>query len=610
MSTVVTPLSGFAGTTWVGGFTFPYPDIHFHDTTGDIYAAALSLDTGDLPAMLCMVGITSGDTPFNGATATFGGLAATGTSVIAGGVNVSIGTAFSMMAFLFTWDASNPPADGDLIVTLDILPGFFGNIAIAQPFLFSGVDPDANANFNAGANAAAVNDFSSGPGATSVGPLPGVNGAQALAMYIAYGNGIGFPPTFSFPNDYQNSTNDSIIDGVTALGAVTSDGNFDATWSGAHGFYAGSTAMVVQIVPTPTVTVPDLTGLTQAAATTALTDAGLAAGVVSSLFSQAVPVGLVFLQAIAPGTIVAPGTAVGFTLSLGPQFAIVPDVRGDIVAEARSAITTAGLVTGTATGVVDPNTPIGNVATQFPAPGTLVPFGSSVDIGISFLTPDFDVDQTVISQYANSPTILALVEDFAQWFDPNQDLQDFYLAVWNIETAYGFGLDIWGIILGVSRVIPIPGTSGAFGFDNTDVPSDWENFGNRNNALAGGPFFSGQISTGSYRLDDGPYLTLLLTKALANICATTAPALNALITSLFPGRGRCYTQDLGGMEMAYFFNFALTSIELSILEFSGVLAHPAGVGVSINVVPEDLFGFKEAGTLSKPFNFGVFHHGT
>lgn len=358
-----------------------------------------------------------------------------------------------------------------------------------------------------------------------------------------------------------------------------------------------------------TITVPNVIGLTQAAATTVITGALLTLGIVSTGYSISVPAGLVFQQSPSPGDVVAAFDPVNITLSLGPQFAVVPNVVGLSAGVAKSLITAAGLISGTVFGVVDPTTPIGDVSVQSPIAGLHVAFGSAVNLGISFLVTEFDIDATVISQYANSPTILALVEDFGQWFDPAANIQDFYLTVWNIDTAVGFGLDIWGIILGVSRVVPIPGTSGSFGFDNADVPADWENFGNRDNPNAGGPFFSGQISTGSYRLDDGPYLTLLLTKALANVCATTAPALNALISNLFPGRGRCYTVDLGDMQMAYHFNFALTSIELAILEFSGVLAHPAGVGVSIQVVPESLFGFKEAGTLAKPFNFGVFYNG-
>ena len=78
--------------------------------------------------------------------------------------------------------------------------------------------------------------------------------------------------------------------------------------------------------------------------------------------------------------------------------------------------------------------------------------------------PAFDIDQTLISQYANSPTLTQLVQDFGQWFDPTANLTAFYDTVWNLDTAAGFGQDIWGRILGVSRLVPIPGTAGAFGF--------------------------------------------------------------------------------------------------------------------------------------------------
>jgi Protein of unknown function (DUF2612)/PASTA domain len=352
--------------------------------------------------------------------------------------------------------------------------------------------------------------------------------------------------------------------------------------------------------------IPNVVGLTQIAATLAITSAGFTLGPITSTYSATVAPGLVALQLPVAGTLADPGTPVAITLSLGSPEVVVPDVIGMTAALAESTIAGAQLVTGAISGILDPDISIGSVGTQNPLPGTIVFAGTPVDLGISFIVPEFDVDATVISQYANSPTILAMVANFAEYFDPAQNLQSFYLDVWNIDTAIGFGLDIWGRILGVSRVIPIPGTSGAFGFENSDTPPDWENFGNLNDVLSGGPFFSGQISGNSYKLNDGPYRTLLLTKALGNICATTAPALNALITNLFPGRGRCYTRDGGAMTMTYVFEFPLTTIEYAILAYSGVLAHPAGVGVNINVAAGGFLGFAEALPGVEPFNFGVF----
>lgn len=216
--------------------------------------------------------------------------------------------------------------------------------------------------------------------------------------------------------------------------------------------------------------------------------------------------------------------------------------------------------------------------------------------------PPFNVEATVLSQYANSPVMSALTEAFGEWFDPTANIQSFYATVWDIDQAEGFGLDIWGRILRVSRVIPIPGTNGAFGFETSDVPPDWENFG-------GGPFFGGEVSGGSYKLLDDPYRTLLLTKALANICTTTAPALNAIVSNLFPGQGRAFVIDRGGMAMTYFFEFAVSPIDYAILAFSGVLPHPAGVQVNVIVIPGGKFGFNEAGEFVEPFDFGTFYNG-
>jgi uncharacterized protein DUF2612 len=104
---------------------------------------------------------------------------------------------------------------------------------------------------------------------------------------------------------------------------------------------------------------------------------------------------------------------------------------------------------------------------------------------------------------------------------------------------------------------------------------------------------------------------LILAKALANISATTAPALNQLISNLFPGAGRAFTLDhgnsnsaAGGMAMTYVFEFPLSTIDYAILAFSGVLPHPAGVLVNVQNTPDAFFGFKEGN--GQPFGQGIF----
>lgn len=119
----------------------------------------------------------------------------------------------------------------------------------------------------------------------------------------------------------------------------------------------------------------------------------------------------------------------------------------------------------------------------------------------------------------------------------------------------------------------------------------------------------GNAGTQGLVLADAPFRQLILTKALANITPTTIPALNALLSQLFAGRGRCYVQDYGGMKMAYTFEFALQPYELAILTQSGVTPRPAGVKLYINQVRSSFFGFAGGGAGARPFNYGTFAPG-
>lgn len=211
-----------------------------------------------------------------------------------------------------------------------------------------------------------------------------------------------------------------------------------------------------------------------------------------------------------------------------------------------------------------------------------------------------DVERTIVSQYSNSPTLVRLVTDMNQYVDQRANFDAFFDLVWNVDTAVGFGLDIWGRIVGVGRLLRLPSNDPIFGYSNSDVPPDWQPFGQ-------GVFFPGDQATQAFLLPDDAYRTLILTKALSNIVATNAASLNQLLRNLFPGRGKCYVQDLGNMAMRFIFEFALSNTEYAILTQSGALPHPAGVAYSVVVIPTgSLFGFVEAGTF-RPFDFGVFY---
>lgn len=204
---------------------------------------------------------------------------------------------------------------------------------------------------------------------------------------------------------------------------------------------------------------------------------------------------------------------------------------------------------------------------------------------------------TVISQYANSPTILQLIDSMNGYIDPRADLAGFYDYVWNIETAQGFGLDVWGKIVGVSRTFRYLGDQDCFGFEEGVVYQPFDQ----------APFFTSELYT-VVNLDDDDYRRLILIKALANISRMNAKTINILLRQLFDGR-RCYVMDLGGMKMRYVFEFVLTNLEYAMFAQSGAVPRPAGVDVSIVMLaPTETFGFDGSGL--QPFDQGVLYSPT
>ena len=185
------------------------------------------------------------------------------------------------------------------------------------------------------------------------------------------------------------------------------------------------------------------------------------------------------------------------------------------------------------------------------------------------------VFQTFISQYANSPRILALINDWNADIDPSVDLNNFFNAEWNVSTATGWGLDVWGRIVGVSRNVRLLTGGPWFGFLGQ---TEAEPF---NQGTFYGPFNSPYTV---YPLNDDDFRLLIMTKALANISSCSSQSLNALLTKLFsvsnPG-SYCYVVDNLDMTITLAFNFILTNLQLAILTQTGVMSFPSGVSISI-----------------------------
>jgi beta-lactam-binding protein with PASTA domain len=131
------------------------------------------------------------------------------------------------------------------------------------------------------------------------------------------------------------------------------------------------------------VSVPNVVGLTQAAATTSITSAGLVVGTVTTQSSSTVAAGSVISEAPTAGTSVNTGSAVNLVVSSGPAQVSVPNVVGLTQAAATTSITSAGLVVGTVTTQSSSTVASGTVISEAPTAGTSVNTGSAVNLVVS-----------------------------------------------------------------------------------------------------------------------------------------------------------------------------------------------------------------------------------
>jgi uncharacterized protein (TIGR03437 family) len=136
-------------------------------------------------------------------------------------------------------------------------------------------------------------------------------------------------------------------------------------------------------LPAATVAVPNVVGLAQAAASTAIQNASLALGTVTNQASATIPSGSVISQNPAAGTQVAAGSTVALVVSTGPPQVTVPNVAGMTQTAAATAIQAAGLVVGTVTMQSSTTVAAGRVISQNPGAGTQLSQGASVSLVVS-----------------------------------------------------------------------------------------------------------------------------------------------------------------------------------------------------------------------------------
>lgn len=217
--------------------------------------------------------------------------------------------------------------------------------------------------------------------------------------------------------------------------------------------------------------------------------------------------------------------------------------------------------------------------------GTIVPWVNSLGAYVGWLSnnqvsaTDFTWTQTLLSQYVDSPTITSLLSFYNDAVDPSLDIFNVYNNIWNVLTAVGNGLDIWGKIVGVSRYLNTNTSGTYFGFE--EALSGLTGSQPFNQA----PFYLGSTATTTYTLSDEQYRRLILVKAAFNISNNTVPSINELLRIEFgtptsggnEPYGQAWVIDNLNMSLTYYLEFIPTEAQIAIITNSGVFPRPAGV---------------------------------
>jgi beta-lactam-binding protein with PASTA domain len=260
----------------------------------------------------------------------------------------------------------------------------------------------------------------SGTGATGAGNA--TTGAPTVSLVTTQPGSF----VYGVGNDWDHATARTLASGQAMVHQWVDSATGDTYWvqnRTAPVAAAGSTALLNDTAPTtdrwnfasvevlagpgaPAVVVPSVVNLTQSAATTGITNAGLVVGTVTTASSATVPSGSVISQSPTAGTSVASGSAVNLVVSTGPQLVVVPSAVNLTQAAATSAITDAGLVVGTITTASSATVPSGSVISQNPPSGTSAAVGSAVSLVVSTgpAAAGISVDATVFSDGAGTRT--------------------------------------------------------------------------------------------------------------------------------------------------------------------------------------------------------------
>ncbi|UCF88606.1 MAG: PASTA domain-containing protein [bacterium] len=149
---------------------------------------------------------------------------------------------------------------------------------------------------------------------------------------------------------------------------------------------------------TPSVFIPDLSGLTLRKAELQLAQAGLTLGKIGHTHDDETPPGSVITQSPAPGHFVARNSGIDLLLGDGPRPAVylLPDMTGFPMETVLSRIRDWKMRSGRIMEIVDETVPPGTVAALTPPPGSAVTEGQSIHLTVTKMPGPAEPAQVVL----------------------------------------------------------------------------------------------------------------------------------------------------------------------------------------------------------------------
>ena len=199
---------------------------------------------------------------------------------------------------------------------------------------------------------------------------------------------------------------------------------------------------------------------------------------------------------------------------------------------------------------------------------------------------------TVQSQYSASPRILALAGLYWDMLNPGSEIQTMLDDMLNPSTARGYGLDVWGRIVGIKRAtVPVSGEYLAFDPDPMSNPD-----GDSWNNAPFNPLTPQGLAT------DSVFRVYVMVKAMMNIGNGSLADINKYFSLMFPNSGIQVIH--AGTMIIRVLDYDAVLTDAAIMALRSIDWVPAGVGWQVWQGEPDCFGF--LGSELQPFNQAPF----